>query len=146
MTDFTPRNVLVTGGAGFIGCNFVRHLLRDGDVRTAVTLDLLTYAGRMENLDDLRTEPRHRLVRGDIRDPRLVERLLREHEIDTVVHFAAESHVDRSIYDPDVFVRTNVLGVNTLLRAAKEAWSDALTRGEWKGVVDFAKAVNAKVV
>jgi len=122
VTDFTPRNVLVTGGAGFIGCNFVRHLLRDGDVRTAVTLDLLTYAGRMENLDDLRSEPRHRFVHGDIRDPRLVERLLRKHEIDTVVHFAAESHVDRSIVSPGAFVETNVFGTYVLLEAARTVW------------------------
>ena len=124
MTAFTPRHVLVTGGAGFIGCNFVRQLLRDTGVRTVVTLDLLTYAGRLENLSDLGTEPRHEFVRGDIRDRELVERLLREQRIDTIVHFAAESHVDRSIASPAAFVETNVIGTYVLLDVARAVWLD----------------------
>ncbi len=120
--SFAPRIVLVTGGAGFIGCNFVRHLLEaDPDVRI-VTLDALTYAGSLDNLKDLPDEPRHAFVQGDICDRELVERLLREHEIDTIVHFAAESHVDNSIAGPEVFVRTNVMGTYTLLEAARRYW------------------------
>ncbi len=120
--SFAPRIVLVTGGAGFIGCNYVRHLLEtDPDVRI-VTLDALTYAGSLDNLKGLPDASRHTFVQGDIRDRELVERLLREHEIDTIVHFAAESHVDNSIAGPEVFVRTNVTGTYTLLEAARRYW------------------------
>jgi dTDP-glucose 4,6-dehydratase len=117
-----PRNVLVTGGAGFIGCNFVRHLLAiDPDIRI-VTLDLLTYAGSMDNLRDLSDPARHVFIQGDICDRALVDRLLREHQIDTIAHFAAESHVDRSITGPAAFVQTNLVGTFTLLEAARIAW------------------------
>ena len=119
-----PRNVLVTGGAGFIGCNFVRHwLATDPDIRI-VTLDLLTYAGSPDNLRDLPDPARHTFVRGDICDRPLVDRLLREHRIDTIAHFAAESHVDRSITGPAAFVQTNLVGTFTLLEAARTAWSE----------------------
>jgi dTDP-glucose 4,6-dehydratase len=119
-----PRNVLVTGGAGFIGSNFVRHLLAaEPDVRV-VNLDALTYAGSRENLRDLPGPERHEFVEGDICDAPLVERLLRQHAIDTVVHFAAESHVDRSILGPAPFVRTNVMGTLCLLEAARQIWQE----------------------
>lgn len=119
---YSPRNLLVTGGAGFIGSNFVHRVLaRDAAVRI-VTLDLLTYAGSMENLDALPDSARHCFVHGDICDRALVDRLLHEHAIDTVVHFAAESHVDRSIAGPGEFVRTNVLGTFTLLEAVRHFW------------------------
>ncbi len=116
------RNVLVTGGAGFIGSNFVHYLLRtDSEVRI-VTLDALTYAGSLENLKDLPDPARHSFIQGDIADRALLDRIFAEHTIDTVVHFAAETHVDRSIHDPGVFVQTNVLGTFTLLEAARKAW------------------------
>jgi len=116
------RNVLVTGGAGFIGSNFVHYLQRaEPDVRI-VTLDALTYAGSLENLKDLPDPARHNFIQGDIADRDLLDRLFAEHGIDTVVHFAAETHVDRSIHDPGVFVQTNVLGTFTLLEAARKAW------------------------
>lgn len=119
--------LLVTGGAGFIGCNFIRHVLANTDFRI-VNLDLLTYAGNRASLEGL--EPgRHRLVCGDICDGALVRRLLDEHRPRAVAHFAAESHVDRSIDDPAAFVRTNVLGTQVLLDAALEYWKT--------GVVDF---------
>jgi dTDP-glucose 4,6-dehydratase len=121
------QSVLVTGGAGFIGSNFVRYLLKsDAEVRV-VNLDALTYAGSLENLTDLRpgnASERHTFVKGDIRDRELLERLLREHRIDTIVHFAAETHVDRSILDPASFVQTNVIGTLTLLEAARKIWLD----------------------
>jgi dTDP-glucose 4,6-dehydratase len=112
-------SLLVTGGAGFIGANFVRHwrARRPGDA--LVVLDALTYCGNrasLEGVSDIR------FVHGDIRDARLVEELLREHAIDTLVHFAAESHVDRSIAGPDAFVQTNIVGTHTLLEAARSAW------------------------
>lgn len=114
--------MLVTGGAGFIGSNFVRYILqRYADLRV-VNLDRLTYAGRLSNLDGCSDNPRYQFVRGDICDQALVERLLREHEIDTIVHFAAESHVDRSISGPGAFVRTNVSGTFSLLEAARGYW------------------------
>lgn len=116
------KNVLVTGGAGFIGSNFVRYLLGANSSVHIVNFDLLTYAGHMENLDALPAPDRHTFVTGDICDRRLVEVLLREYKIDTVIHFAAESHVDRSITGPAEFVRTNVIGTFTLLEAARHYW------------------------
>jgi len=116
---YKPKNILVTGGAGFIGSNYARFMLSsDPDVRI-VNLDLLTYAGSLDNLKDLPDASRHRFVQGDICDRGLIDRLLHDHEIDTIVHFAAESHVDNSISGPEVFVKTNVMGTFTLLEAAK---------------------------
>lgn len=125
--DHHPRNVLVTGGAGFIGCNFVRCLLATDPEIRIVTLDLLTYAGSLDNLRELPDPTRHRFVQGDICDRALVDRLLREHAIDTIAHFAAESHVDRSITGPAAFVQTNLVGTFTLLEAARTAWLDGKT-------------------
>ena len=122
MSDYRPRTILVSGGAGFIGCNFVRYMLEtDADLHI-VNLDKLTYAGSLDNLKDLPDESRHIFVQGDICDRTLVDRLLREHRIDTVVHFAAESHVDNSIAGPEAFVKTNVLGTFMLLEAARSFW------------------------
>jgi dTDP-glucose 4,6-dehydratase len=115
------KNVLVTGGAGFIGSNFVRYLL-DADPQThIVNLDALTYAGSLENLKDL-PEERHHFVQGDICDRELVPFLLQRHKIDTIVHFAAETHVDRSILGPEPFIQTNVFGTFNLLEAARQVW------------------------
>ncbi|MFQ5655750.1 MAG: dTDP-glucose 4,6-dehydratase, partial [Planctomycetota bacterium] len=122
MSEYRPRKVLITGGAGFIGCNFVRHMLStDPDVRL-VNLDLLTYAGSLDNLEDLPDATRHTFVKGDICESELVNRILREHSIDTIVHFAADSHVDRSISGPAPFIQTNVVGTFTLLEAARGCW------------------------
>ena len=122
MPDFTPRNMLVTGGAGFIGSNFVHHMLSNDATIHIVNLDALTYAGSLDNLKGLPDAARHHFVQGDICDPELVGRLLREHEVDSIVHFAAESHVDNSITGPEAFVRTNVMGTFTLLDAARHYW------------------------
>jgi dTDP-glucose 4,6-dehydratase len=118
------RSVLVTGGAGFIGSNFIRGLLAaDPDVRI-LTLDALTYAGTRDNLAGLPDPRRHRFARGDIADRVRVGRLLRRHRIDTIVHFAAETHVDRSLKDPAPFFRTNVMGTLALLEEACSFWID----------------------
>jgi dTDP-glucose 4,6-dehydratase len=114
------RTILVTGGAGFIGSTFVHYLLAESDVRV-VTLDALTYAGNLASLGDCLKSPRHVFVRGDVGSADLVNHLLTEHAVDGIVHFAAESHVDRSILGPKVFVETNVQGTLTLLCAAREA-------------------------
>ncbi len=111
--------LLVTGGCGFIGSNLVRHLLEERDGARIVNLDLLTYAGNLENLRDVEDDSRYRFVRGDVCDGPRVRELMREAE--AVVHLAAESHVDRSISDDAPFVRTNVLGTQTLLATALEA-------------------------
>ena len=124
-----PRRLLVTGGAGFIGSNFVRHLLAADPAVSIVTLDALTYAGRLANLGPALTDPRHTFVRGDICDAGLVQRLLREHGVDTVVHFAAESHVDRSITGPAPFIMTNLVGTFTLLEAARQVWDERRSGG-----------------
>jgi len=116
------RNVLITGGAGFIGSNFIHYLLNtEPDVRV-INLDLLTYAGSLENLIDLPDPNRHLFVKGDICDQDLLEDLLREHQIDTIVHFAAETHVDRSILSPGQFIQTNVVGTFKLLEATRKVW------------------------
>jgi len=116
-------NLLITGGAGFIGSNFVRFLLQREAQARIINLDALTYAGSMENLIDLPDPARHIFVHGDICDRPLVDRLLVEFEIDAVVHFAAETHVDRSILGPDQFIHTNIMGTYTLLEAARSFWS-----------------------
>lgn len=108
--------ILVTGGAGFIGSNFIRYMLNRYSTYSIINLDLLTYAGNLENLEGLDSQ-RYRFVQGSINDRTLIARVM--NEVDAVVHFAAESHVDRSIANPGVFVETNVLGTQTLLEAAK---------------------------
>lgn len=119
------RNILVTGGMGFIGSNFVRHLLTAQPNMTIINLDALTYAGNVQNLKDQQNNPRHIFIKGNICDAELVNSLFQKYEIDTVVHFAAESHVDRSIHDPSVFITTNISGTFTLLEAAKKHWLSA---------------------
>ncbi len=122
------QKILVTGGAGFIGSNFVLDWMREGPC-PVVTLDKLTYAGNLANLSTLENDPRHTFVRGDICDPELVLALLRQHKPWAVVHFAAETHVDRSIGDPGEFVRTNVNGTLNLLQQSRTYW-DALDSQE----------------
>jgi dTDP-glucose 4,6-dehydratase len=122
--NFEPHNLLITGGAGFIGSNFVHHWLAKTREGKVVVFDALTYAGNVDNLSDIKTDPRYLFVRGDICDEAVVAALLHDHQIDTIVHFAAESHVDRSILGPDDFIRTNVLGTHSLLKAAKALWID----------------------
>jgi len=122
MTGHNPRSMRVTGGAGFIGANFVEHVLRtDPDVHVT-TLDALTYAGSLDNLSTVIDDPRHDFVKGDITDRELLDELIRERPIDTVVHFAAESHVDRSISGPAAFIETNLVGTFMLLEVARDAW------------------------
>jgi dTDP-glucose 4,6-dehydratase len=111
--------IVVTGGAGFIGINFVRKLLAVGDV-DVINVDKLTYAGHLASLADLAPNPRHHFVRGDIGDANLWRQLFARHRPAAIVNFAAESHVDRSIAGPDVFIETNIVGVHTLLREARD--------------------------
>jgi dTDP-glucose 4,6-dehydratase len=120
--SFEPRNLFVTGGAGFIGTNFVRHWLAKGSDGRVVVFDALTYAGNRDNLAGLERDPRYAFVQGDICDEAKVRTLLEQHHIDTVVHFAAESHVDRSILGPDDFIRTNIVGTHVLLKVVKALW------------------------
>lgn len=118
------KNVLVTGGAGFIGSNFVRYLLAANTSINLVNLDLLTYAGNKANLQDLPNQKNHHFIQGDIRDQQFVNNLFSQYEIDTVVHFAAETHVDRSILGPSAFIETNIFGTFVLLEAAKSYWDN----------------------
>jgi len=117
------KRILVTGGAGFIGSNFIQYVLaHQRDVVLLVNLDLLTYAGNLENLAAVKDDPRYHFVKGDIRDRKLLSELFTTWAFDTVVNFAAESHVDRSITAPELFLSTNILGTQALLDAARDAW------------------------
>jgi len=116
------NNILLTGGSGFIGSNFVRLVLAKCPEARVINFDKLTYAGNPKNLADIEANDNYRFVNGDICDKGLVENLFREEQIDTVVHFAAESHVDRSIEGPAEFIQTNIVGTFNLLEAARKAW------------------------
>lgn len=118
------RRLLVTGGAGFIGANFVRYWLKQHPQDRLVNLDALTYAGNLDNLLDIQAQPNYRFVQGDIGDSALVDKLLCDEQIDTVVNFAAESHVDRSILGPAAFIQTNINGTFNLLESVRKAWQD----------------------
>lgn len=122
MSQRTVRNIIVTGGAGFIGSAFIRHLLSPQvDFKgLCINFDALTYAGNLENLQSVADDPRYLFERGDIRQQSLVEHLCQEHAIDTIIHFAAESHVDRSILGPQAFVETNILGTFHLLEVVRK--------------------------
>ncbi len=116
------RRLLVTGGAGFIGANFVNYWIEQHPEDAVTVLDALTYAGNLASLRSSSYGAKAAFVHGDIRDTTLVERLLRDGRVDTLVHFAAESHVDRSIMGPDAFIDTNVIGTHSLLKAARKVW------------------------
>lgn len=117
------RTYLVTGGAGFIGSNYIQYMFRkyDNEIRI-INVDKLTYAGNLENLKDVESRENYTFVKADICDKEAIRKIFKENDIDRVVHFAAESHVDRSIRNPEVFIQTNVLGTAVMLNCAKEAW------------------------
>ena len=117
-------NILVTGGAGFIGSHLVRHLVNKYPDYNIINLDLLSYAGNLENIRDIDQKTNYTFVKGDICDMDALRTLFDQHNFDTVIHLAAESHVDRSITDPLLFIKTNVLGTATLLQVAKELWDE----------------------
>ena len=117
--------VLVTGGAGFIGANFIPYFLENNKAYKVVNLDLLTYAGDLSNVSEIQENSRHTFIHGDICDKKFVETLFNKHQFSAVIHFAAESHVDNSITNPDAFVKTNVLGTFNLLETAKNYWMES---------------------
>jgi dTDP-glucose 4,6-dehydratase len=121
------KKILVTGGAGFIGSNYVKLVLKKHPDYQVINLDALTYAGNLQTLQDIEKNPNYRFVKGDIGDHALIEKLFAE-GLDYVVNFAAESHVDRSILDPEIFVKTNVLGTQVLLNVARKAWGTDTTK------------------
>jgi dTDP-glucose 4,6-dehydratase len=123
---FNPRSILVTGGAGFIGSNFIHAFVANNPDCRVVNLDALTYAGNLRNLTAVENNPRYRFVKGDICDAGLVAPILAEEKVEAVIHFAAESHVDRSITGPEIFVRTNVLGTQTLLEESRRHWQSGI--------------------
>ena len=141
------KTILITGGAGFIGSNFVHYMLEHTD-HTIINLDLLTYAGNLDNLSGIAESDRYHFVKGDICDRVLIEDLFTQYSIDTVVNFAAESHVDRSIEQPELFLNTNILGTQVLLDTAKKYWNvngnDKYSR-EYKDGVKFLQVSTDEV-
>jgi dTDP-glucose 4,6-dehydratase len=119
------KNILITGGAGFIGSNFIEYFMQKYSNYRIINLDLLTYAGNLDNLANVATDPNYIFIQGDICDANLVQNIFKDYDITDVIHFAAESHVDNSIKTPDVFVKTNVNGTFTLLHSAYLSWFDA---------------------
>ncbi len=115
-------NILITGGAGFIGSNFLRHMLERYPNYRVINLDKLTFGGSLENIRDMEDNPNHIFIKGDICDKGLVEEIFKEYRPDGVIHFAAQSHVDRSILEPEEFLNTNILGTFTLIDAARKGW------------------------
>ena len=118
------RSILVTGGSGFIGSNFIPYFLRSNEDLNIVNLDLLTYAGNLENLKEVENNSNYNFVQGDICNRELIESIFNEYSFDGIIHFAAESHVDNSIKNPDAFIKTNVFGTFTLLDVAKNHWME----------------------
>ena len=116
------KKILVTGGAGFIGSNFVKYMLKKHPDYKIINVDALTYAGNLENLKDISDNKNYTFIKADIRDRKKMDEIFSTYEIDTVVNFAAESHVDRSIEEPEVFLTTNVIGTQVLLDTAKKHW------------------------
>lgn len=141
------KNILVTGGAGFIGSNFVRYMIKNYSYNI-VNLDVLTYAGNLENLKEVESKNNYTFIKGDIRSRSLIEGIFIEHDIDTVVNFAAESHVDRSIVEPEIFLTTNILGTQCLLDTAKKYWKllpDDKYNREYKEGVRFLQVSTDEV-
>lgn len=138
------HTVLVTGGAGFIGSAFIRYILQKyGDSIRVINLDKLTYAGSLKDLECLWEDPRYTFVCGDVCSPETVENVCKKYQPDAVIHFAAETHVDRSIQDPNVFVRTNVMGTVNMLNACKALWMDA--SGNWQKNVRYVQVSTDEV-
>ena len=116
------KNIIVTGGAGFIGSNFIKYIINKNENVNIINIDKLTYAGNLENLKEVEKNPRYIFKKVDICDEIIIEKIVNEYEVDTIINFAAESHVDRSIKDPSQFINTNIKGTQILLDAAKKAW------------------------
>ena len=136
------KKVLVTGGAGFIGSNFIIYMLKNHDDIIITNLDSLTYSGNLNNLREIETDNRYSFVRGDVTDETLVRRLFEQKDFDWVVNFAAESHVDRAILNPNIFILTNVSGTANLLSAAREHWENS---GAYKNSVKFLQVSTDEV-
>ena len=142
------KKILVTGGAGFIGSNFVREMLNLHPDYQIINLDLLTYAGNLANLKTIENNPHYTFIKGDIRNRETVEKIFQVYSIDTVINFAAESHVDRSIIDPDIFLTTNIIGTQVLLDVAKRYWKinpDDKYCGKYRDGVKFLQVSTDEV-
>ena len=122
---FRSNNLLVTGGAGFIGSNFISYILEKYDGLNVFNIDLLTYAGDLYNLKSVKNNKRYKFIEGDINDHKLVKSIFKKYKIDGVINFAAETHVDNSILNPDKFIETNINGVYSLLKIAYDFWMDS---------------------
>src|SRR5690554_5487878 len=120
MEETTMKTILVTGGAGFIGSNFVKMMLKKHTDYRIINLDALTYAGNLENLKDIVGNPKYVFIKADIRDREKIDEVFKKYDVDSVVNFAAESHVDRSIEEPEIFLNTNIIGTQVLLDTARK--------------------------